>query len=246
MEPLYVKKYHIPASDVDCHDRLKLSALLSYAQEVAGDHSALLGASRNALMKNGIFWAIIRNRVQITRLPRSGENIRVETWPMPTTRTAYPRSTIAYDEAGQELFRCISLWVLMDAGSRSMVLPGKSGVEVAGQLRGCELALPGSLAPREYEKQTARRVCYSDLDVNFHMNNCRYLDWIADLLPAAFHSAHTPAEVTLCYLSEAREGEVLKLSWELSDTGALVVETSRESKDESPHHNRVFAAKIQY
>ena len=61
---------------------------------------------------------------------------------MPTTRTAYPRSTIAYDADGKECFRAISLWVLMDTQNRSMVLPGKSGVDVAGLLRGCELAVP--------------------------------------------------------------------------------------------------------
>ena len=246
MEPLYIKHYHIPNSDTDCHDRLKLSALLGYAQEVAGDHSALLGADRQALLERGVFWAIIRNRVQITRLPRAGEEIRLETWPMPTTRTAYPRSTIAYDAAGEELFRCIGLWVLMDASSRAMVLPGKSGVEVAGQLRGCELAAPGSLAPRQYENSGSRRVCYSDLDINLHMNNCRYLDWIADLLPSAFHEAHIPAEVTLCYLSEAREGDSLQLSWELNAEGALVVEAGRDAAAQTTGHNRIFAAKIQY
>ena len=50
-----------------------------------------------------------RHRVEITRLPTIGETIRVETWPMPPTKVAFPRSIIAYDEAGKEIFRSISL-----------------------------------------------------------------------------------------------------------------------------------------
>jgi acyl-ACP thioesterase len=145
-------------------------------QEVAGDHSTLLGTDRESLMRKNLFWAVIRHRVQITRLPGKNEKITVQTWPMPTTRTAYPRSTVAYDEQGNECFRGISLWVLMDAESRAMVLPGKSGVTVNGLLTGSELAAPGSMALQNAPLQMHRTVRYSDLDVNGHMNNCRYMD----------------------------------------------------------------------
>ena len=106
----------------------ELSSLLFYAQEVAGQHCQLLGTDYDSLAKLRMFWAVTRHRVQITRLPVRGETITVETWPMPTTRVAYPRSVIAYDAQGNECFRAISLWVLMDLDKRSMILPGKSGI----------------------------------------------------------------------------------------------------------------------
>ena len=163
---------------------------------------------------------------------------------MPTTRTAYPRSTIAYDENGNECFRSISLWVLMDAATRAMVLPGKSGVEVAGLLRGCELAAPGSMIPKEMAELTRRTVRYTDLDVNGHMNNCRYLDWIDDLLPSSFHETHRIQEFSVYYLSEILEGEMLSLHWELSDGPVLNVEAVRSEPQLSTGHSRVFSARI--
>ena len=84
----FEKTFHITASAVDRFDRLKPSCVLDYMQEVAGDHSAILGADRNMLTQKGLFWAVIRHRIQITRLPKAGEDILVKTWPMPTTRTA--------------------------------------------------------------------------------------------------------------------------------------------------------------
>ena len=245
MKPIHERTYILEATDVNSADRLKNSRLLAIMQEIAGEHSALLGADRSALEERKLFWAVIRHRVQITRLPKSGESIRVCTWPMPTTRTAYPRATVAYDADGNELFRGISLWILMDMSTRAMVLPGKSGVEVAGSLQGNELTLPGSLLPQKLPNREDRTVRFSDLDLNGHMNNCRYLEWVDDLLPAEFHRTHSPKQLLVCYLSEAREAEKMEVCWEVSEQSVLRVDAQR-SGEVSAGHSRVFAAQVQF
>ena len=243
MEPIYERVFEITSADTDRYGRLKSSHLLSFLQEVAGDHSAILGTDREKLMQQNLFWAVIRHRVQITRLPGSGEKITVQTWPMPTTRTAYPRSTVAYDEAGNECFRGISLWVLMDAESRAMVLPGKSGVTVSGMLTGSELAAPGSMALQTAGQTMTRTVRDTDLDINGHMNNCRYLDWVEDTLPGSFHEENPVSEFTVNYMTEAREGEALSLRYQLTDGPCLGVDALREG-EVSPGRNRVFSARV--
>ena len=161
-------------------------------------------------------------------------------------RGCKPYMLIGYDEQGNECFRSISLWVLMDERSRAMVLPGKSGVEVTGFLRGSELTAPGGIMPRNMVQQDIRTVRYTDLDVNGHMNNCRYLDWIGDLLPSSFHESHQLREFTLCYLSEIRENEELALHWELSDLPILSVEALRNDGHATDGHHRVFSAQVQW
>ena len=243
MEPIYVQEFDITDNTVDCFGRLKPSMILYFVQEVAGKHFNHISMDYDALEKLGMIWAIIRQRVQITRLPLRGEKIRVETWPMPTTRVAYPRSVVAYDEAGNECFRSISIWVLMDVNNRNMILPGKSGISVPGTLRGMELAAPGSLAPKELHSSRQRTVSFTDLDRNGHMNNTKYMDWIDDLLPSAFHQGHQVKEFTVCYLSETREGQILDLHWDFLEDGILQVDAHRkgEEKDE-----RVFSARLNF
>ena len=170
MQP-YQHDYLITDAHVDCFGRLKPSMLLFFCQDVAGHHCLQLGTDYDTLAQKNLFWAIVRQKVQITRLPMSGESIHVKTWPMPTTRTCFPRSTVAYDRHGQELFRSIGLWVLMDCTSRAMILPGKSGVTVQGLLTGNELMTPGPLARKDFGNIRTRRVGYCDLDRNSHMNN---------------------------------------------------------------------------
>ena len=244
MEPIYRQQFHIDPTAVDRFGRLKPSMLLLYAQEVAGHHSDLLSLTYDSLAAQGLFWAVIRNRVQITRLPLQGETITLETWPMPTTRTAYPRSTVAYDEQGNELFRSVSLWVLMDLNTRAMILPGKSGVIVDGTLRGTELASPRSLALKPMENSRSRMVSFTDLDVNGHMNNARYLDWIMDLLPSSFHQNHPVKDFTLCYINEAREGQTLDVTWDVDAEGGLQVDIHRPK--ENADFDRIFGAKIEF
>ncbi len=242
MEPIYQRDFVIDDLVSDCFGKLRPSSVLYFVQEMAGSHVNAM-ALDPAPEEKGLLWVIIRHRVQISRLPCKGETIHLETWPMPTTRAAYPRSVVAYDEQGRELFRSISLWVLMDKQSRAMVLPSKSGILINGLVRGNELPSPHSLPPALSGASTRRRVCFTDLDSNIHMNNCRYLEWAADLLPASFHAAHALQDVTMCFLAEAREGDELEILWNLNADGLLHMDIQRLEKDKKIH---IFAADLHY
>ena len=241
---IYKEEFLVDDLAVDCFGQLKPAMLPYYFQEVAGSHFALLEDPAAPIAEKHLFWAVSRYSFQIHTLPRLGQRITVETWPMPTTRVAYPRAMMIYNEEGQLLVKAISLWVLMDQQSRAMVLPGKSGVIVDGLLRGTEPEVPKNLLPKEHPHTATRQVTYSLLDRNGHMNNTRYLDWVCDLLPSRFHGQHTPAEITLCYLSEALESQEIRLHWELTEDGLLQVDARRASTDVHQKEGRVFTAQV--
>ena len=239
MEPIYEHRFTLSEMYTDRFGRAKPSALLYMVQEAAGQHCTLLAVDHRTLSHKHLFWAISRNRVQVTRLPQLGENITLKTWPMPTTRVAYPRSVVAYDQEGRELFRSISLWVLMDDRTRTMILPGKSGITVDGTLTGTELSVPHAVAVRPMANSRLCTVGYSLLDRNGHMNNTRYMDWVDDLLQSDFHREHPVQELTVCYMNEAREGDRITLSYELTDGPVLTVDANRENDND-----RIFSAQM--
>lgn len=245
MEPIYRKEFHIDVMSVDAFGRLKPSMLLYYLQESAGGHFSTLEDPADPIAEKHLFWAVTRHRVQVSRLPVLGETVTVETWPMPTSRVAYPRAFVFYDSEGNEICRAVSLWVFMDSRTRGMVLPGKSGVTVNGILRGTELEIPKSLLPKELPQSVTRTVTYSLLDTNEHMNNTRYLDWLDDLLCADFHRKHTLQELTICYLSEAREGQEIAIHYDLEEN-VLQVDARRERTDVPTKVDRVFSAQMRF
>lgn len=231
---------------LDSNGQLKLSALLGFAQEAAGQHCALLGVDGKALSEKNLFWAVTRHKVVIRRLPQRGETVTVQTWPMPTTRVAFPRSFAAFDEKEELLFQGISIWINMDSTNRKMVLPGKSGIHVEGTLLGWELEMPRSIMPKQWENTTTRRVTYSCLDRNGHMNNTRYLDWVDDLLSSRFHADHSPKEFTICYFSEAREDQQITLNWALTEDTCLHVDAHRHDANTPDNTTGVFSATVQF
>ena len=243
MESVFSQTYEIRDNMVDCLGFLKPSQILFIAQDMGGRHCKELALSYDEMAARGLFWAVSRHRVQITRRPRSGEILRVETWPMPATAAAFPRSVVAYDEEGKECFRSITLWVIMTMDTRKMIAPGKSGIMVPGTVRGLELANPKGLVPRDMVNSCPRRVCYTDIDRNGHMNNTRYLDWVDDLFPSEFHREHRLKELLVCYLAESREGQTLDLHYDLGDPDCVQVDAYRREGEEN---HRVFSARMLY
>ncbi len=246
MNRVYETTFPLSGFAVDCNGRLKLSTLLYFAQEAAGKHCLQLQADGDTLRRRNLFWAVTRHKVMIHRLPERGQTITLKTWPMPTTRVAYPRSFAGYDQQGALLFQGISIWVLMDISSRKMVLPGKSGIAVDGTLLGTELEMPHSIMPKEWENSTMHTVTYSCLDSNGHMNNTRYLDWVNDLLPSSFHAGHCPKEFTVCYFTEGMEGQQICLNWALTEDNCLRVDAHRQANDSSKNPLSVFSAQVHF
>lgn len=246
MEQIYKTNFHLSAFEVDCNGKLKLSTLMYFAQEAAGQHCLQLKADAETLGDKNLFWAVTRHKVVIHRLPRQGETVTLQTWPMPTTRVAYPRSFAGYDEKGELLFQGISIWVLMDITTRKMVLPGKSGIDVEGTLLGSELEMPRSIMPKEQSHRSVRTVTYSCLDRNGHMNNTRYLDWADDLLTSGFHADHTAKGFTVCYFNEGREGQEINLDWSLTEDKCLHVDAKRTDAGTAENWTPVFSAQIQF
>lgn len=244
MSNYHVQQYEVTETLSDGCGRLSPAAVLWLAQEAAGAHCRELAASDEN--HKGLFWAVLRYRVEVTRLPQVGETVQVKTWPLPTTKVAYPRAVEAFDDAGESLFRVMSLWVLMDEKTRQMVLPGKSGVEVEGCVLGGELPMPAGLKALPADRKSCRTVTEDDLDKNVHMNNTRYLRWAMDLLPAEFVENSTLKAFTACYFAEARLGDELQLFWSLSQEGTLYLDSYRAAKEPGGRGDRIFSANVEF
>lgn len=235
----YELKMAIKPENLDHHGRLKMSAILYFAQEVAGAHATALGTGWEELQKKGLFWAVIRTRVEITDQP-AGTEIILKTWPMPTSRTAYPRCVMAYDQNGTLLFKVLSLWVLMDVNTRAMVLPAKSGVEVIGTVEGGEPDMPKGLPVTEQAHTIMKTVEQCHLDRNGHMNNTRYMDWVTELIPEKLVTS-----MELCYFNEGRLQDQMELAYTVTEE-TLSLNIHRRRTDGAENKDRIFGALIRY
>ena len=244
MSQIFEKKHPITEMLNDGYGRLHPAAVLYLMQDTAGDHCKALGVEDSKL--GNLFWAVLRYRVEVDRMPKLGETVTVRTWPMPTTRVAFPRAAEAYDENGNRLFRLVSLWVLMDKTTRQMVLPARSGVNVPGVLTGTELEMPQGIRAETTQRLTARIVTQREIDQNQHMNNTMYLDWAMELTPRFFEKEHELKAFTACYFNEAKLDDELALCWTLGEDDTLYLDSYRITGDEVDRGDRVFATQMEF
>ena len=184
MQKTYSETFRIASYQTDLTARIRPSAILEIMQEMAGAHAEMLGVGRKLLDPMHLAWVLTRVEVQMERMPVSGETITVETFPMPNRRVFFPRYFIFRDAQGRQIGCAGSMWVVLDVTSRKMA----SGAEITALMPDnrdltAPMGMPATVEEVGGESVESLRVpVYSDLDVNGHVNNTRYLDWCCNAL----------------------------------------------------------------
>ncbi|MFA1822322.1 acyl-[acyl-carrier-protein] thioesterase [Virgibacillus oceani] len=216
MEPvtLFKKRYHVDLSDVDFEKKLKLSTLFSYFQDAASDAAVNLGAGINKLQaSHGVAWIIMRIRVDITRLPKWGEEIVIETWPLEPKRLEFERDFLVKDQNGDVIIRAISSWVVMDLEERKLKRTESIGLTYPDNIE--ERAIDGKLGRLRkngpLETAYKRMIGYSDVDFNGHLNNTKYVDFMLDCFPIEAHMKSSVKSLEVNFVNEVLPGETIVL-----------------------------------
>lgn len=211
----YQMNMKIPFDMADMNGHIKLPDVILLSLQVSGMQSIELGVSDKAILENyNLVWIITDYDIEVIRLPRFAEEITIETEALSYNRLfCYRRFTI-YDEEGQDLIHMMATFVLMDRDSRKV-----HAVE------------PEIVAPyqSDFDKKLIRRPKYAnleepvskdyhvrfyDLDMNGHVNNSKYLDWIFEVMGADFLTHYIPKKINLKYVKEVRPGRVITSSVE--------------------------------
>lgn len=169
----------------DMQGRWKPSDILVAMQEVAGLHSEELGVGTLETHERGVFWIVSRIALEMDRYPMLGETVHIRSWPGTANRLICPRYFAFEDEAGQPLGRASSLWMLLDIESHGIAQVSRLERPFPDTAAlGEALPQPGRIrAPGTTPETLLRRAVFSDCDINRHVNNTRYADWVCDRLP---------------------------------------------------------------
>lgn len=205
----------IPFDMSDVNGYIKIPQLILLSLQVSGMQSIELGMSDMYILENyNLVWIITDYNMKIERLPVFDEKITIETYAKSHNRLFCYRAFNIKDEEGNTIIEMVATFVLMDRDTRK-VHPVMSEITDAFDSEFSKTMLRG---PRFKELEGGveqeYRVRFYDLDMNGHVNNSKYLDWVFEVMGADFLTQHVPKKVHLKYVKEVLAGGVITSQYE--------------------------------
>lgn len=208
-----------------------LPSICNYLQEAASLNAEELGFSKSNFDAQGgnISWVLTRLAVKMKRYPAWEEPITVVTFPRGGRKIVAWRDFEIKSSDGETIGLATSEWMLIDLATRKIVSIPES------VLNACEFGLESVLGAEPFtarlkfpadapvEASGPYKAQYSHIDLNGHVNNVHYVEWLLEPLKAG-----RPSSIEFVFRSETLAGD------------EIMVETAR--KDEQEFYHRVFSA----
>ena len=176
-------------------------------------HADSLKLGFNDLIVNNLGWVLSWAKVQIEENPEFGERILIRTWPKCRYKLFSLREFIVYNSSGKVLYRVSTAWLLINVKTKRITDIKNLPQQIYYQ--------PDQYAINEFpEKITSdkdkeilffKKNRYTDLDINQHVNNTKYIELILDCYSAEQHKNNHFKSLTVSFISESFYGDDLEI-----------------------------------
>ena len=208
---MFSKKYVVGPSDADQNLNAKISTLFVYMQDVSMEHAEELGIGKEATMDKGMMWVITRYSLSIIRLPRYLEEITVSTYTGRDMKFIFPRHFEMRDKDNNLLVTASATWMVLDQSTHKVNLNPFNNKKLPCEHHDYEEPLPEKVQPQETSLIDKRRVRNSDVDINNHLNNTRYIEYLVDSHDFDFYRSREIKHITLEYQKEIKINQLVEI-----------------------------------
>lgn len=228
----FEKEYRIHVYETGPDGKLNLYSLFNYMQDIASDHAIKLGFGRDDLMRDNRFWVLSRIYAVIDKWPLWEDTIILKTWPNGTDKLFALRNYEVKYPDGRHIASGTSSWLILDRTTKKVQRPDSILSQYNPNLHteDSSLRYASKIEPASGNGRISPlfRIKVSDLDVNLHTNNVRYLKWASDSYDLDFIMNNDPQSAEINYLAESRFDE------------EIMIKTSVENEDGSLCNHSIF------
>ncbi len=204
----FTKSFEVGSFQVKPEGNIRLSCLADLFQEIAWAHADSADFGRN-LSEINLMWALARLEIEILEFPKWGDSIRLFTGSKGADKLFAFRDFMVADQNDRILVRGMSSWLLLDTSTKRIqkaesVLPAALyDPNMKPDHQPQKLVAKGEVVARELV-----RVRFSDLDLNYHVNNTSYIRWVENFLA---DRKIFPSEIAINYQAESFGGDQVEL-----------------------------------
>ncbi len=204
--------YRVTSFLTNAYGKLGLYGLLNLLQDAAGDHATELGFGYDDMVRMKTFWVLTRQKVFMNRWPSQGEIVSIQTW-VRLGEGALSNRDFSIFVGDEKVGECSTAWITLDAESRRPILVDRSGV--LSQLLNIE-KVSVDADKIQIKKENLAEVAEfsvrnSDIDLNMHVNNTKYTQWILDSIPLSSHNQYELQTYEINFLSETKLDDIVTI-----------------------------------
>ena len=210
-QQVWSQQFPISSFLVNPQKKLGIYALLNILQDAAWMHATHLGHGYEETLAGKTAWVLTRQKVMMENWPHWGETVTIRTWVRPLQGPFAVRDFEIMNK-DKIIGTCSTSWMLMNIETRTAVLsdlgalPFEPRTDYQLSYDAKKVQIRGALEPR-----ASFEVRNSDLDMNEHVNNTRYVQWLLDSIPREWHKSFLLKEYEVNFLSEAHAGDVVDI-----------------------------------
>ncbi|KAM5567836.1 palmitoyl-acyl carrier protein thioesterase, chloroplastic [Rosa sericea] len=231
----YRQRVVIRSYEVGPDKTVTLESILNLLQETALNHvwmSGLLSdgfGATHGMMKNDLIWVVSRMQVQVDHYPIWGEVLEIDTWVGASGKNGMRRDWLIRSEATGHIFaRATSTWVMMNRKTRRL---SKMPEEVRAEIS------PWFIKKQAITEDVLEKIVKldnkakymnkdlkpkrSDLDMNQHVNNVKYVRWMLETIPDQILEAHQLTSIILEYRRECGSSDIVQSLCQPDEAGIL-------------------------
>lgn len=207
------KTYRINSYDVNPNGLIKVSALQKYMQQLAREDCNGYGATYARMRSDNMVFVITKLGLEIYSDICSEDVITIRTFNNKIEGVHFNREFEIFKN-GEKAAAASTYWVLLDYEKRSVLRPKVFNYAITSyNAETICMDIPRRLFCHNGIGYNAgiRKVVFSDLDENNHLNNCVYSDIALDYSPIDLNE-HFLIKTHIIFLNEARLGDNLNIS----------------------------------
>jgi acyl-ACP thioesterase len=215
---VWLDEYFIHSYEVDMQAQATLPALCRFMHESAWKHAENLNLGFAALQDKELVWVLTRQHIVIDTYPRWGDTIKIYTWATGQDRLFWYRDFKILDSENHQLGKGSTSWLVIDLATRKPRRANSLDYTLPDDFERMFETRPGKIpllkaGQPSYNTKTG----YRHMDVNQHINNVRYLEWMLEGFNLEFHQAHNLHSFEVNYMSEATYGDEVVVLQEQKD-----------------------------
>lgn len=243
--PIYIEPFH-----VDFTGRVFMGVLGNHLLNAAGNHSQKRGWGISALNENHHTWVLSRLSIEMTEMPRNYQHCQVSTWVESVMKLFTTRNFAIKDAEGNPMGYARSVWAMIDTETRrpcdlvTLYDGDLLNYVVSDEENVCPIEGHGRFRFRDAQLVRTLTTCYSDIDINGHVNSIKYIEHILNLFSRQ-QMERGIKRFEIAYKAESYMGDTLSFYVQPVDDNEIDVEV-RKNISEDSNGDVVCQAKVRF